>query len=233
MSRLRSDILFYPYFENFMPLEKPPTLYAIMESIVNYDRPDKVRILDLSAAARPEIFDFGYTLSTYINKEEFEIMFLDHFMERRIGAETVTAFKLHLRSRIREIMPRYNIIFDALGEKFDIYQGDGYTKEYSETETEGTATEAQAAGTSDRRYSDTPQNALDNVQSGLYMTDYTYTQDDASNKASTDRDKAREYKEIYKTNLSRLDALLRFNEARFDLYQALYRECDDLFYQLF
>ena len=231
---MRNNI-FYPYFENFMPLEKPPTLYSILNAAVNYGKPEneRVKIDDLAKASRSIVFDFSYDLSDYVDRETFEIMFIEHFLQRRIGCETFTAQRLQIRARLREILPKYNILFDALGEKFNIYEGDGYTKKIDEKEKTHNDTSGESSGTSDRRYSDTPQNAIDNVQSGLYMSDYTYSQDGAETTAETDGSRERDYTEVHTGRVAKLDALLKFNEAAVDTYKAIFRECDDLFYQLF
>ena len=50
---------------NFIPptmlggFNEPPTLYSLMESMVNYNKEQKVPIKDLSKEARLKIFDFG------------------------------------------------------------------------------------------------------------------------------------------------------------------------------
>lgn len=241
---MRNNFVFYPYFENHLPSMAPPTLLSILNSYVNYGKDKKTGILDLSAASRDMVFDFSYPLSDYINKEDFEIMFLDQFLDRRIGTETFTAWKLHLRSKLRQIMPSYNMMFDALGEKFDILKGDGYTKTYTEREDElteqsmSTDGSTESSGETKRKYSDTPQGQLSNVDQGTYLTDYTDTEDSSnistqsSSEGSTDRGKDRTYTEIHNSHVANLDALIRFREAALDIYGMIWKDCDDLFYQI-
>ena len=52
--------------------DKPPTIYSILESIVNYGKEDKTKIKDLAKEGRQTIFDFDYPLSSTITKEDFE-----------------------------------------------------------------------------------------------------------------------------------------------------------------
>ena len=89
---------------------KPPTLYAIMNSIANYDAEEKTKIRNLAKATHEKIFDFDYPLSNKVDKEEFECQILNHFIMRRIGQETFTAFQLFLENKLNEILPYYNII---------------------------------------------------------------------------------------------------------------------------
>ena len=87
----------------FTPLDmKPPKLYDIMESIVNYDKPisEKVGASQLSKYARTTIFNFEYPLTNKISKEDFETNILNHFIDRRIGLETVSLFRIKLNVRL-------------------------------------------------------------------------------------------------------------------------------------
>ena len=75
--------------------DDPPTLYSIMESMVNYERDeeDQVKIKDLAEYSHSKIFNFNYPLSSTVNKSEFEIMFLKHYMFRRITMIHLLHFK--------------------------------------------------------------------------------------------------------------------------------------------
>ena len=115
--------MFYPFLPPNCNL--PPTIYAILESIVNpnvdlNEPAPEVKIKDLAKAGRSTIFNFDYPLTTNITKEKFETMILNHFLQRRIGFETVTAFRIQLDVKLNEIMPLYNKMFDAL-ENWEIF----------------------------------------------------------------------------------------------------------------
>ena len=86
----------------------PPTLYALLNSIVNFDSETKTKIKDLASAGRSEIFDFTYPLSEKVEREDFEVLILNHFLMRCIGYDTLTAFKIALNVKLNEIMPIYN-----------------------------------------------------------------------------------------------------------------------------
>jgi hypothetical protein len=114
---------------------KPPTLYAIMNSIANYDAEEKTKIRNLAKATHEKIFDFEYPLSSKVNKEDFECQILNHFIMRRIGQETFTAFQLFLENKLNEILPYYNIMFDSLVDYNLFNDGEVITRE---REDEGT-----------------------------------------------------------------------------------------------
>lgn len=64
--------------------ENPPTLYAILNSIVNYGKEEKTKIEDLAKESRTQVFTFNYPLSEKVNKEDFETLILNRFLMRRI-----------------------------------------------------------------------------------------------------------------------------------------------------
>ncbi len=47
-------------------------------------------------------------------------MILNKFLTRRIGFDTVTAFKIQLNVKMNEIMPKFNKLFNSL-ENWDIF----------------------------------------------------------------------------------------------------------------
>ena len=112
--------------------DKPPTLYALLNSICNFEieeKEDITKTKDLAKIGRTKIFDFDYPLTTKINKEDFESMILNKFIMRRIGFETPTAFKIQLNVKLNEIMPIYNKMFEML-DGWDIFNdGEEITRE--------------------------------------------------------------------------------------------------------
>ena len=90
--------MFFNMFVPFLPpnCDKPPTVYSVLNAIVNGDKEDYdyTKIKDLAKEGRYKIFDFDYPLSSKVDKEYFETMILNHYITRRIGFETVTNFKL-------------------------------------------------------------------------------------------------------------------------------------------
>lgn len=111
----------------------PPTIYSILESYVNFDSEDKKRIKDLAKYGRGIIFNFDYPLTTNESREKFECMILNHFLMRRIGYDTVTAFRIALDVKLNEIMPFYNKMFDMLN-GWDLFN-DGETITRSQSDT--------------------------------------------------------------------------------------------------
>lgn len=229
-----------------LPLDEPPTLYKLIDSKVNggvalYD-PAHIPSRKLPEAGRSFIFDFEYPLSVYADKKLLEETFIKRFLMRRIGFETYSAFEIALDARFNEIMPAYNLLFDALGEKYDLLSGGDYTREYEEetknAREQNTLTEGTSDTTTDNRFSDTPQNRLTDIQNGDYMTEYQYNQGTNTSSGSgelTEEDNGtRKYKETYKAGIDAKTQLLQtFNANAFKIYTRIFNDCEDLFYQLF
>ena len=149
-----------PLFHNINT--EPPTLYSLMNSIVNYNNPNPVKISELSKNARTTIFNFDYPLSSKVTKEEFEVMILNKFMQRRIGFQTFTAWQLQLNVKLNEIMPLYNKLFDAL-DGWDLFNdGEQVTRDVTDNRViDGTSSQSGSGTTnqtSDRRYSELKYN---------------------------------------------------------------------------
>ena len=136
----------------------PPTLYSLMNSICNYGTDVKTNTYNLARNSRTTIFDFDYPLSSKLDREEFEVLILNHFMMRRIGFDTPTAFKIALSVKLNEIMPMYNKLFDALY-GWDIFN-DGETVARIKSENGESESNIDSTITSDRRNSNVPQNQI-------------------------------------------------------------------------
>ena len=148
-------------------------------------------------------------------------MILNHFLMRRIGYDTVTAFKIALNVKLNEIMPIYNKLFDAL-DGWEIFN-DGERV----TETGENTIENETTTVSDRRYSDTPQNQLSNVQNGSYITDYNYDTDTLNSESN-----GSDSRTIIRTPSDKIKIYKEFIENKKSNYTMLFDELDTLFYGL-
>lgn len=192
---------------------RPPLLLDIMNSIVNYGKPVQTPISKLSSVARETIFDFDYNLSEKINKKEFETMILDRFINRRLAYETYTAWKIALKVKLYEILPYYNKLFDSIADWNIFKDGESGTREK----------EIGASSEVDSRYSKLPQNEIEDVKNGSYMTDYTLGQ----NKSN-----GNENENYKKDNSNKMESYLKFIEDRNKIMSLLYEDLESLFYGL-
>ena len=211
----------------------PPTLYRILNSLVNYDAEEQTKIKNLAAAGREDIFDFEYPLSTNVDKEDFEVMILNHFLMRRIGYDTVNAFKIALNVKLNEIMPMYNKMFDML-ENWNVFNdGERVTRTVTDAGTNSLNNTTTSQNTSDRRYSDTPQNQLANVRDGKYITDYNYDTDNGSvSSLSSGTDSRNTSETIIRTPSDKMKLYKEFIENKKSIMTMIFEDLEPLFYGL-
>lgn len=216
--------------------DEPPTLYSLMESKINYDKENKTKIEDLPNAFRTYLFDFYYPIPVS-KKEEFELLFLNRYMFRRIGQDTYLSFKIHLKAKLQTIMPKFSKLlseFDDLdfkGQRETITRTKNNTRE---TESE-VNTETTTNNISENKYADTPQGQLSEVQDGTYLTDYTYnTNDGTNNSTSTNNgsENGTETESVIRDSGDNIDEYIKFNEQIFNIYEEIFKQCDSLFYGL-
>lgn len=244
----------YEYYGLFYPRipvadMRPPTLYSILESVVNYEKEVPTKISELAKEGRGKIFDFDYPLTSNITKEEFECMILNHFLMRRIGFETVLSFKIQLNVKLNEIMPMFNKLFDLIYDENgfgEITKRKGFDNRVVDNTSNTTNEMTNVSNTnhqniSDRRGSDTPQNELDNIRQGKYVTEYHYDTDnsnseDTSTSNGTSQNKTNtKDNNNYEENISKINMLEVFsklNEEIKNVYSMIFKELDCLFYQL-
>ena len=215
--------------------EEPPTLYSFMESIVNYGKEpeDKVKIKDLASASRTKIFNFEYPISDLFGKENFETLFLKHFMFRRINYDTFTSFQIHLDVKLNEIMPKYNKLIDGFNRlNFD---GDVETHTRSQVDVNNMTSNNTNVNnvTSDVRYNNTPQGDLGitATQDGSYLTEYTYNQNNSNGSNSTTGNSTNNTNEnIEIKKVDHIDEYKKFLEVYNNIYEMIFKECEPLFY---
>lgn len=121
---------------------------------------------------------------------------LKHYYTQEIGAETVGLWKLWMNTRLEEIMPYYNkmyesaaLEFDPLGDtKYDVTRNvnseENKNENKNENENIGTSGSSNSSSTRDNTesseystddtkrdlYSDTPQGAITNLENEKYLT---------------------------------------------------------------
>lgn len=208
--------------------DEPPTLYSLMNSYVNFNKTDeeKVKIIDLPNAFKDYLFDFDYPLDDEL-KPQFEENFLTHYMMRRIGYETYMAFKIHLKAKLNEIMDKYNHLLNEITE-LD-FLGTKETHSRVVTSSSSSGSNGSSATTSDNRYSDTPENALTDVQNGTYLTDYTYnTQWGSSQATASGTSRNDETITIHRGDST--DEYIMIQNKIMSVYSLIYKELDSLFY---
>lgn len=115
-------------------MDEPLELLYVMRMIADFDKKwdEQTPIIELAAKTKGKLFYSNYPLSANVDKDNFEISIINHFINRRIGFETVTAFKIALVNKLIEIMPKYNQMFDLMAKELELFNTN-HTKDITET----------------------------------------------------------------------------------------------------
>lgn len=163
--------------------------------------------------ARPLIFDFDYPIFDNTYKPILERKILKHFYVREIGEETYGLFKLRLDSKLNDIMPYYNKLYNSELIEFDPMKdtdvstsGDKSRKTEETGSSTGTNVKTGSitdtgsghsadggSNTTDNAvkndhwdyYSDTPQGTVQNLANLTYLTNARHVTDDGTGSSST------------------------------------------------
>lgn len=228
--------------------DEPPTLLALMNSKINYNNPTPVSIENLPSAFKSFLFDFDYPLDNQY-KSDFEETFLTHYMFRRIGFETYLSFKLHLKVKLKEIMPKYNKMLAGFSSLDFLGDRETHTRtitgQKAETSSSSLTDSASVSGTSntinDNRFSDLPQSSIANVQDGSYLTDYTYntvggmTTSTSSNTSSGSTTNNTSDSKTDTLTIAKADSIKEYElylKTVNNIYEMIFSECDSLFFGL-
>lgn len=159
------------------------------------------KIDDVITGAIPKIFDFDFPMFDESYRSVLERKILKHFYTREICEETVGLWKLRLDTRLNEIMPYYNKLYESELIKFDPLYSDNLTrtrktdfdssrktsnngKTTSNNNTQGSGNGSTSNNGSDL-YSDTPQGSIVGLDAGTYLTNARKTTDNSSTTTST------------------------------------------------
>lgn len=123
--------------------------------------------------ARPKIFDFDYPIFDPNYKKDLESKILQHYYTQEIGLETVGLWKLKLRTKMREIMPFYNKLYESEKLQFDPFINTDYKDEHSQTGSDTRDTTVNASGSSRTDTDNVTDDTLDISVNKNYNEDTT------------------------------------------------------------
>lgn len=226
----------------------PPELYNLLKAIA-FDNNIETNLYNLPEKTHQFVFDFDYPLFEKVNKDKFETDILEYFIQRRIGFETYTIFKMQLRNKLNVIMPYYNKLFSFL-DGWDLFI-DGETITHTLTGTDKKQTDSTTDNTlnsttqdiseQDLRNSKYPQNQIEDLKDGSYVSDANFNK--FSNNGSSNSTGNTTYnennnstntleEETKRTPADKLAIYNSFIESKNNIMQKIYDELDVLFYQL-
>lgn len=121
-----------------------------------------------------KIFNFEFPIFNEDYKPVLCKKILKHYYTQEIGVESVGLWRLRLNTKINEIMPYYNKLYEAWCEDFnplfDTALQRTHTLEKKEHEDNTLSGNTDVSNTSKDKYSDTPQGGLQGVEKDEYLT---------------------------------------------------------------
>lgn len=220
-----------------------------MLKAIAFENNIETNLYNLPEKTHQFVFDFEYPLFEKVDKNKFETDILEYFIQRRIGFETYTIFKMQLRNKLNVIMPYYNKLFSFL-DGWDLFT-DGETITHTLTGTDKKQTDSttdntlnsttQDTSTQDLRNSKYPQNQIEDLKDGTYVSDANFNQ--FNNNGSSNSSGNTTYnennnstntleEETKRTPADKLAIYNSFIESKNNIMQKIYDELDVLFYQL-
>lgn len=158
---------------------------------------DRSGVENVITNALPKIFDFDFPIFDENYRAILERKIVYHYYTRELGYETVGLWKLKLQTKLQEIMPYYNKLYESELIEFNPIYTQDITKDknYSRAHTSNTSdnntrtlnttknrtidhditiddtAHNNNSGTDYRLHSDTPQGGLDGVDTEQYLSD--------------------------------------------------------------
>lgn len=147
----------------------------ICESVCGYSESQGFSNIDeIIEKAVPYVFDFEFPIFDEDYRLPLCKKILRSYYTREICEETVGLWKLRLSTTLNNIMPYYNQLYKSELLKFDpLYDVDITRTGNRDKNDEGkNNTDATIEGNNEnlQMYSDTPQGAVTNLESGKYLT---------------------------------------------------------------
>ena len=189
---------------------------------------DASKVDEIIAKAAPVVFNFDWPIFDEAYRLGLEKKILRHYYTREIGEETVGLWKLRLEDRLNLIMPKYNQLYESAKLEFNPFYDVDYTRQGTNS-GEGTSS-GTTTSTGNNMHSDTPQNGLESVLSGEYLTDADVSNGESS--SSSQNSNSGEFQESIKGKMpgasySRL--LKEYRQTFLNIDRMVIDELNDLF----
>lgn len=224
-------------------------LRYICEQYSNLEQSRSGNVDKIIETAIPHIFDFDFPIFDINYKGTLCKKILKHYYTREIGFETVGLWKLKLNTKLNEIMPYYNLLYN---ERKAVIDKDLLSDIITTRESTGTDNREYRRGTQSNSesnndnvirdmYSDTPQGALDNVENETYLTNASKqinsgtdknTQTGSENGVDTNNNTRNETIRTNFNGLTYLDIYDRYTKAFKDIDLMIINDLKDLFFLL-
>lgn len=181
-------------------------LRFICESLAGNENTEYSSVNAVIQTAIPLIFDFDFPIFDESYRNILETKIIKHYYTREIGLETYGLWKLKLDTKLNEIMPYYNQLYQSATLDFNPLWDTNYTRqnkrdnsqntgtetsgttEYTDNTASSTKNSSDVTGNSETSqnvdnehwdyFSDTPQGGVTGIQERNYLTNARNVTDD-------------------------------------------------------
>lgn len=194
-----------------------------------------------------KIFNFDFPIFDEDYRSVLCIKILKHYYTREIGLETVGLWKLKLETKLNEIMPYYNKVYESVALEYNPLHDTDYYREHKgsgngeSSRNDQNSSSGNRTDLNKRLYSDTPQGGVEGVDSETYLTDYTKYDNNGNYSDTSNASGQSEYKNtdeyldhVYGKLSSRSYAKMikEYRETLINVDMAVINELNDLFMKL-
>lgn len=180
------------------------------------------------------IFDENYR--TTLNEK-----ILNHYYENEIGLETAPLFRFYLNNKLNEIMPKYNVLYNAQKHLLDnnlLFNNTNVTETLEGSNSTTSSTSSNSNNNGKNLFQDTPQGPISNtdINNQTWATNLNLTNNNINDTSNASGNGTNEYiKTIVgntggKYNIEVLNDIVN-NFLNIDLM--IINELSDLFMQIF
>lgn len=194
-------------------------------------------------ASIPNIFDFSFPIFDEEYRNVLCTKILKHYYTREIGLETYGLWKLKLDTKLNEIMPYYNKMYESASLEYNPLHNIDMTTTHSRTSgddiSRDTSTSGSVSSNFENRFLDTPQGGLDGIISSDYLTNASIDNSSESTSASANEAVKSTSTEEYTTKItgkasgadySRM--IMNYRDALINVDMMIIDELKDLFFLL-
>ena len=183
-------------------------------------------------------FDFGlqdYPIWNETYRETLNKKILNHYYENEIGFETASLFKFYLNSKMAEIMPYYNKIYNGIEEALSNIIGNvDLHEESNRLNNNDVNTSSTSNSDSKNLFQDTPQGKInfEKLENQQWATNYTNNVNDINDNSSSHGENTENYERHIIGNNGKkynIEILKDLQNNLFDIDMLIINQLNDLF----
>lgn len=181
-----------------------------------------------------KVFTFSFPIFDESYRKELCVKILRHFWTREIGQETYGAWKVRLETKLCDIMPYYNQLYKSELMEFNPLYDVDFTRTTNRDNTDNVNGTNTGTSESTDLFSDTPQNGLQDVRSGEYLTNASVNNNTFNNTNKTNSNSKENFWEKVqgRTHRSGSQSLMEFRKTFLNIDMLIIEELEPLFMQL-